>query len=280
MVFWRCYCAGSLSPHAELRPSTETQTPGVFFAERAWNANRAQTLADENSNPRDHRIMLSPSAPTNRKIILIAAAMLAAGTSITFAQGGGADTGVGGGGSGGARGGAAVPSAPPPTRSASPPIVNPSSPNTVPQSSSAPLTPSTPSSASSGEVTPPANEKPQNTTARSERRASLAKRRWVHHHRGRSTLVTYSCGYLGCARTYPWAFPCQYYSRYCYPHGYTRRLLNSGVTAVEIAPLLEMVAEEAEPGLEAERANLQRPFCSTSCLGERIKSDDVLIDVS
>jgi len=172
--------------------------------------------------------MLSPSAPTNRKIILLAAAMLVAGTSITFAQGGGVGSGVGGAGPGGARGGAPVPSGPPPTPSAPPPVVNPSSPNTVPQSSSTPLTPSTsgttpstPSTASSGEVTPPANEEPQNTTARSERRASLAKRRWVHHHRVRSTLATYSCGYLGCARTYAWAFPCQYYSRYCFPDGYT-----------------------------------------------------------
>jgi hypothetical protein len=180
--------------------------------------------ADENSNTRDHQIMLSPSAPTNRKIILLAAATLVAGTSITLAQGGG----VGGGGVGGARGGATVPSVPPPTPSAPPPVVNPSSPNTVPQSSYTPLTPSTPrttpstpSTASSGEVTSPANEKPQNTTARSERRASVVKKRWVHHHRVRSTLVTYSCGYLGCARTYSWAFPCQYYSRYCFPYGYT-----------------------------------------------------------
>jgi hypothetical protein len=36
--------------------------------------------------------------------------------------------------------------------------------------------------------------------------------------------VTYSCSYLGCVRTYPWAFPCQYYSRYCYPLGYYRPL--------------------------------------------------------
>jgi hypothetical protein len=131
--------------------------------------------------------MLSPSAPTNRKIILLAAAMLAAGTSITFGQGGGVGGGVSGGGTGGARGGATVPSTPPPTPSALPPVVNPSSPNTVPQSSSTPLTPSTsgttpgttpstPSTASSGEVTPPANEEPQNTTARSVRRASLAKK--------------------------------------------------------------------------------------------------------
>ena len=28
------------------------------------------------------------------------------------------------------------------------------------------------------------------------------------------------CGYLGCVRTYPWAFPCQYYSRYCLPQAF------------------------------------------------------------
>ncbi len=28
------------------------------------------------------------------------------------------------------------------------------------------------------------------------------------------------CGYLGCVRTYPWAYPCQYYSSYCYPYGW------------------------------------------------------------
>jgi hypothetical protein len=28
--------------------------------------------------------------------------------------------------------------------------------------------------------------------------------------------VTYSCSHLGCVRTYAWAFPCQYYSRYCW----------------------------------------------------------------
>jgi hypothetical protein len=27
------------------------------------------------------------------------------------------------------------------------------------------------------------------------------------------------CGYLGCVRTYPWAFRCQYYSSYCYLYG-------------------------------------------------------------
>jgi hypothetical protein len=167
-------------------------------------------------------IMLSPSAPTNRKIILLAAATLVAGASIAFAQGGGVGgAGTGGGAAGGVRGGAPAPAGPPPTPAASPPVVNPSSPNTVPQSSSTSptpstpgTTPSTPGTASSGEVRSPANAEPPNTAARSERQASLAKKRSVH--RCRAMLVPYSCGYLGCARTYAWAFPCQYYSRYCY----------------------------------------------------------------
>ena len=106
---------------------------------------------------------------------------------------------------------------------------NPSSPSTVPQPSYRPITPttpsttpSTPSTAPNGEVTSPAHEEPPSTTARSELPASVAKTRSIHHHRGRSTLVTYSCGYLGCVRTYARAFPCQYYSRYCYPYGYYR----------------------------------------------------------
>jgi hypothetical protein len=127
-----------------------------------------------------------------------------------------------------------VPPSPPPP----PPVFNPSSPYTVPQPSYTPLTPSTPSTTPSipstvtpsipstvpsSEVTSPANEEPASTTVRSERQASVAKTRSVHHHRGRSTLVTYSCGYLGCVRTYPWAFPCQYYSTYCYPYEYYYR---------------------------------------------------------
>ena len=115
---------------------------------------------------------------------------------------------------------------PPPTP-LPPPVLNPSSPYTVPQPRYQPITPttpsatpSTPSTVPSGEVTPPVSEEAPSITARSER-TSVAKTRSVHHHRGRSTLVTYSCGYLGCVRTYPWAFPCQYYSRYCFPDGYT-----------------------------------------------------------
>jgi hypothetical protein len=117
---------------------------------------------------------------------------------------------------------------PPPTP-LPPPVFNPSNPGTVPQPPYTPITPttpsttpSTPSPVPSGEVTSPANEEPPSTTARSERQTSVAKTRSVHHHRGRSTLVTYSCGYLGCVRTYGWAFPCQYYSRYCYPYDYYR----------------------------------------------------------
>jgi len=112
-----------------------------------------------------------------------------------------------------------------------PPVFNPSNPGTVPQPSYRPITPSTPSTTPSipsdvpsdevtsptvpnAEATPPANEEAPST--RSERRT-----RSVHHyHRGRSTPETYSCGYLGCVRTYAWAFPCQYYSRYCYPYDY------------------------------------------------------------
>ena len=112
---------------------------------------------------------------------------------------------------------------PPPTP-LPPPVLNPSSPYTAPQPRYQPITPttpsatpSTPSTVPSGEVTPPVSEEAPSITARSER-TSVAKTRSVHHHhyRGRSTPVTYSCGYLGCVRTYPWAFPCQYYSRYCY----------------------------------------------------------------
>lgn len=133
---------------------------------------------------------------------------------------------------------------PPPTP-LPPPVLNPSNPNTVQQPSYTPLTPSAPSTAPSApstipsipstrrEVTPPANEEPkstseENASGQSERQGPIAKKRWVHHHRGPSTLVTYSCGYLGCARTYPWAFPCQYYSRYCPLYGYAAPAYGDG----------------------------------------------------
>jgi hypothetical protein len=137
--------------------------------------------------------------------------------------------------SGGATSGAA-PSGPAPTTPTQSPVTNPSIPGTVTQPSYTPSTRSgttpspssttpststttapTPNAASNGEATTAGNE-PARTNARSERRTSVARSRWVHHrHRGYSTLVTYGCSHLGCVRTYAWAFPCQYYSRYCAP---------------------------------------------------------------
>ena len=117
---------------------------------------------------------------------------------------------------------------PPPTP-LPPPVLNPSSPNTVPQPSYRPITPTTPSTipsppstVPSGEVRSPESEEAPSTTARSEQEESVAKTRSVHHHRGRSAPVSYRCGWFGCVRTYAWAFPCQYYSTYCYPYGYYR----------------------------------------------------------
>jgi hypothetical protein len=168
--------------------------------------------------------MLNPSARGSRKIILLAAAMLVAGTSISFAQGGGAGgaggaDGAGGaagsggaaGGAGGARGGSAVPATPPSAPSApsaSPSVVNPSNPSTVPQQSSTPANPSTPSTpsitTSSGGVTSPGKEETRSTAARSKR-ASVAKARSVHRHRGRvaeGALGSYYCGSSPCVRIY------------------------------------------------------------------------------
>ena len=115
----------------------------------------------------------------------------------------------------------------PPTQS---PTVNPPSPSTAQQPSYQPLSPSkpsttpttpnttssTPSTVPNTEATSPANEQPK-TAAQSERHA--AKPSPVHRYRRRAALVTYSCSHLGCVRTYAWAFPCQYYSRSCYPYG-------------------------------------------------------------
>ena len=113
---------------------------------------------------------------------------------------------------------------PPPTPPP-PPVLNPSTPNTVPQPSYRPITPSTPSNVPSSEVTPPSKEEPASTTAQSEQEATT---RTVHHHHHRGHYIVVGrpplgCGYLGCVRLYPWAFPCQYYSAYCYPFGYYRR---------------------------------------------------------
>ena len=104
---------------------------------------------------------------------------------------------------------------PPPTP-LPPPVFNPSSPNTVPQPSYKPITPTTPSTTPSipstvpsDEVRSPANEEPPSTAARSERQASVAKKRSVHHHRGHfaePTLGSYICGSSPCVRIHPWAF--------------------------------------------------------------------------
>jgi hypothetical protein len=123
---------------------------------------------------------------------------------------------------------------PPPTP-LPPPVLNPSNPGTVPQPSYRPITPSTPSTTPSrqstvpsSEVTPSTNEEHPSTTVQSEQEATP---RTVHHHHHRGhyivvgpSLGSYSCGDLGCVRLYLWAFPCQYYSAYCYPYpDYYRR---------------------------------------------------------
>ena len=101
---------------------------------------------------------------------------------------------------------------PPPTP-LPPPVLNPSNPGTVPQPSYTPIAPSTPSAVPGYEITSPVNEGLPRTAARSYR----------YHHRVRAIPVIYHCGYLGCVRLYSWAFPCQYYSAYCYPYGYYQR---------------------------------------------------------
>jgi hypothetical protein len=108
---------------------------------------------------------------------------------------------------------------PPPTP-LPPPVLNPSSPNTVPQPRYQPITPTTPSTTPStpttvpsGEVRSPAKEEPSSTTTRSER-TSVPKTRSVHHHHGgRSigvgpTLGSFYCPYGWCVRISP---PSAYY---------------------------------------------------------------------
>ena len=102
---------------------------------------------------------------------------------------------------------------PPPTP-LPPPVLNPSSPNVVPQPSYRPVTPSTPSTTPStqstvpsGEVTPPANEDHPSTTAQSEQPSVHS----VHHHyyhRGHFAGLTwpYYCGSSPCVRIHPLAF--------------------------------------------------------------------------
>jgi hypothetical protein len=127
-----------------------------------------------------------------------------------------------------------VPPPPPPVTPPPAPVVNPPSPNrTVPQPSYAPVAPTTPSAAPGNETTSPAPS-PETTPAketqpsakpRESERTHVAKTRPAYrHYRGRSAApVVYRCGpygwgFYGCVRTYTWAFPCQYYSAYCYPN--------------------------------------------------------------
>ena len=104
-----------------------------------------------------------------------------------------------------------------------PPVLNPSSPNTVPQPSYRPITPTTPSTTPSpttvpsDEVRSPVSEEAPSTTARSEREASITRTRSVHHHRrGRyigvgPTLGSFYCPYGWCVRISP---PYAYYRPY------------------------------------------------------------------
>jgi hypothetical protein len=95
---------------------------------------------------------------------------------------------------------------PPPTP-LPPPVLNPSSPNTVPQPSYRTITPATPSTTlspstvPSGEVRSPVNERLPRTPAHSHR-ASAGKSRSVHHYRGRFTGITWPhyCGSSPCVR--------------------------------------------------------------------------------
>ncbi len=89
---------------------------------------------------------------------------------------------------------------PPPTP-LPPPVLNPSSPNTVPQPSYRPITPATPSATPGYAVTPPVGEHFQRTTARTHRLASAARTHAVHH-RGRFAGITWPsyCGSSPCVR--------------------------------------------------------------------------------
>jgi hypothetical protein len=99
---------------------------------------------------------------------------------------------------------------PPPAPPPPPPVFNPSPPNTtVPQPSYQPLSPAMPSGVPTPEVTSPVNDGAPSTTAGSGRRASVAKTRAVHHHRGRFagyTLGSRYCSYSPCVRIHPSAF--------------------------------------------------------------------------
>jgi hypothetical protein len=124
---------------------------------------------------------------------------------------------------------------PPPAPPPPPPVFNPPSPNrTVPQPSYTPVAPTTPGAAPGNDITPPATpaETPpatetQPSTKPQESEETPAAQTHIAHHRyyrGRRVApVVYRCGphdwgFYGCVRTYTWAFPCQYYSAYCYPY--------------------------------------------------------------
>jgi hypothetical protein len=96
----------------------------------------------------------------------------------------------------------------PPTQSVSVP----SSAYTVPQQASTPLPYAPPSSAPAHMLTSPMSV--PRTAAAAYGGGYVVETRPNRHR----MLESYSaaCGYLGCVRTYSWAFPCQYYSRYCY----------------------------------------------------------------
>jgi hypothetical protein len=123
----------------------------------------------------------------------------------------------------------------PPPPPLPPPTLNPSNPGTVPQPSYKPITPSTPSTTPSTQSTVPsveaaprANEEHRSTTAQSQQPSEPRTVHHHHHHRAHfiglgPALGSYNYGYLGGVRLYPWAFPCQYYSAYCYPYGYYQR---------------------------------------------------------
>lgn len=111
------------------------------------------------------------------------------------------------------------------------PVFNPPSPNrTVPQPSYTPVTPATPSVVPGNETTapptPPAEETQRSTKPRESEQTPAARTRPIHHRYYRSRAVApvvyrcgpYGWGFSGCVRTYTWAFPCQYYSAYCYPY--------------------------------------------------------------
>src|SRR5262249_8738518 len=100
---------------------------------------------------------------------------------------------------------------PPPTP-LPPPVLNPSSPNVVPQPRYRPLTPSTPSTVPSSEVTPPANEVHPSTPTQSEQPSAEKTQTVRHHHHYRGyyegpgpSLGSFDCSYFGgwCVRISP-----------------------------------------------------------------------------